>query len=190
MGNKVVVFTEEQLQDYQDCTFLARKEILRIQKKFRNLATDIVPKSMTAGNVSSTVIVPVDTIVKLPELKENPFKRRICEVFSKDGSGNLTFDEFLDMLSIFSEEAPRDIKVFYAFKIYDFNNDNHIGNEDMCTTLKILTVNELNVEEMNQVCNKAIEEADVDGDGKLSYMEFNHVILRSPEFFSTFHIRI
>ena len=50
--------------------------------------------------------------------QENPFKKRICQVFSHDGSGNMTFDDFLDMLNVFSENAPRDLKVYYAFKIY------------------------------------------------------------------------
>ena len=50
-------------------------------------------------------------------LQENPFKRRICEVFSEDGQ-NMTFDDFLDMFSVFSEAAPRDIKAVYAFRIY------------------------------------------------------------------------
>lgn len=40
------------------------------------------------------------------------------EAFSRDGLGNLSFEDFLDALSVFSEQAPRDIKVFYAFKIY------------------------------------------------------------------------
>lgn len=39
-------------------------------------------------------------------------------MFSRDGKGNLTFEDFLDLLSAFSENAPRDVKVFYAFKIY------------------------------------------------------------------------
>ena len=51
-------------------------------------------------------------------LKENPFRKRICEVFSEDGLGHLTFDDFLDMFSVFSEAAPRDVKSVYAFKIY------------------------------------------------------------------------
>jgi hypothetical protein len=29
MGNKIVTFSEEQLEDYQDCTYFTRKEILR-----------------------------------------------------------------------------------------------------------------------------------------------------------------
>lgn len=50
--------------------------------------------------------------------QENPFRRRICEVFAEDRSAALNFDQFLDMYSVFSEAAPREIKVVYAFKIY------------------------------------------------------------------------
>lgn len=117
MGNKVVTFTEQQLDDYQDCTFFTRKEILRVHKRFRELRPDIVPREMTDG-LASTIKVPADNVEKMPELKENPFRRRICEAFSRDGEGDLTFEDFLDLLSVFSEQAPRDIKVFYAFKIY------------------------------------------------------------------------
>lgn len=51
-------------------------------------------------------------------LQENPFRRRICQVFSYDGAGNLTFDDFLDMFSVFSEMAPLQLKLKYAFRIY------------------------------------------------------------------------
>ena len=38
-------------------------------------------------------------------LQENPFRRRICEVFSPDGDGSLTFDDFLNMMSVLSESV-------------------------------------------------------------------------------------
>lgn len=60
----------------------------------------------------------------------------------------------------------------------------------MLEVLKSLTRNELIPEEHQQIADKVIEEADVDGDGKLSYLEFEHVITRAPDFLSTFHIRI
>lgn len=60
----------------------------------------------------------ISVILRFVCLQENPFRQRICQVFSRDGKGNLTFEDFLDLLSVFSEQAPRDIKVFYAFKIY------------------------------------------------------------------------
>lgn len=51
------------------------------------------------------------------------FAERVCESFSKDGYGNLNFEEFLDCLSVFSEHAPRDLKIYYAFRIYDYDGD-------------------------------------------------------------------
>lgn len=74
--------------------------------------------------------------------------------------------------------------------VADFDGDQHIGPGDIETALKLLTQGELGQEEVAQICEKAVEEADVDGDGKLSYMEFEHVILRAPDFLSTFHIRL
>jgi len=56
--------------------------------------------------------------------------------------------------------------------------------------LRLLTRNALTPEEVAQVCEMVIEESDIDGDGKLSFVEFEHVITRAPEFLSTFHIRI
>lgn len=112
------------------------------------------------------------------------------------------------MLSVFSEAAPRDIKVFYAFRTYgmsefsdkfskshyidliDFDNDGFIGPEDIDTVLILLTNEELTVEERQQIIEKVMEESDVDGDGKLSFIEFEHCITRAPDFLSTFHIRI
>lgn len=89
----------------------------RVHKHFRSLRPDIVPKEMTQDQASSVRLSHNDISV-LEELRENPFKQRICEAFSRDGLGNLAFEDFLDLLSVFSEHCPRDIKVFYAFKIY------------------------------------------------------------------------
>lgn len=72
----------------------------------------------------------------------------------------------------------------------DFDGDQHIGPNDLEQALRLLTRNELSPEEIAQVCEKVVEECDVDGDGKLSFMEFEHVITRAPEFLSTFHIRM
>ncbi|CAH0724533.1 unnamed protein product, partial [Brenthis ino] len=189
MGNKVVTFTEQQLEDYQDCTFFTRKEILRVFKRFREVNPELVPKRMTE-NQAHTIAVPVEEIEKLPELKENPFKRRICQVFSHDGTGNLTFEDFLDMMSVFSEAAPRDIKAWYAFRIYDLDDDMYIGREDLLEATRLLTKGELQAQERDEIVASVLDEADVDGDGRLSFMDFEHVVVRAPDFLSTFHIRV
>ncbi|CAF4638165.1 unnamed protein product, partial [Rotaria magnacalcarata] len=49
---------------------------------------------------------------------ENPFRKRIVEVFSSQPDGSLSFEDFLDMMNVFSQNAPKSVKVSYAFKIY------------------------------------------------------------------------
>ena len=54
--------------------------------------------------------VPIDSLVKnLPELHVNPFAKRLCEVFSHDNDV-MMFEEFLDMMSVLSENAPREVR--------------------------------------------------------------------------------
>ena len=48
----------------------------------------------------------------------NPFNDRIVKVFSSSGTGDMTFEDFLDMMSVFSDGAPKNVKVEYAFRIY------------------------------------------------------------------------
>ncbi|XP_076177519.1 calcium and integrin-binding family member 2 [Ptiloglossa arizonensis] len=199
MGNKVATFTEEQLEDYQDCTFFTRKEILRIFKRFREMGDPgLVPRSMTPQQASS-LRIPVSCLTRIPELKENPFRQRMSEVFAKrpnTGQSSsaetegICFEEFLEMMSVFSEQAPRDLKVFYAFKIYDFDEDGVLGSSDLERTCQQLVQGGLNADEVATVCRKVLEESDIDGDGVLSYLEFEHVVTRASDFMATFHIRI
>ncbi|KAF7492446.1 hypothetical protein SSS_01111 [Sarcoptes scabiei] len=137
-----------------------------------------------------TITIPMEKIIKMTELKENPFKVRICKVFSHDGTGNMTFNDFIDMLSVLSENASRDNKLYYAFKIYDFNEDQLINADDIEQVIQTLTRNELTQEEVAIVRDKVLEEADIDDDKCISFSEFRHVISRAPEFLNTFHMRI
>ncbi|XP_038632476.1 calcium and integrin-binding family member 3 [Scyliorhinus canicula] len=187
MGNKQSIFTAQQLDAYQDCTFFTRKEILRLFHRYRDLAPQLVPLNYKDN---PDVKIPYELIGSMPELKDNPFRQRIAEVFSEDSEGNMTLDDFLDMFSALSEMAPRDLKACYAFKIYDFNNDNFICKSDLEKTLIKLTRNELTPEEVRLVCEKVLDESDLDNDGKLSLEDFQHMIIRAPDFLSTFHIRI
>ena len=60
--------------------------------------------------------------------QENPFRERISEVFTQcrdpghSTDEGICFEEFLEMMSVFSDQAPRDLKVYYAFKIYGKTN--------------------------------------------------------------------
>ncbi|XP_033211043.1 calcium and integrin-binding family member 3 [Belonocnema kinseyi] len=196
MGNKVAIFTEEQLEDYQDCTFFTRKEILRIHKRFREIGgPGVVPQTMTPHEASN-LRLPLSCLEKIHELKENPFRERISEVFTQcrdpghSADEGICFEEFLEMMSVFSDQAPRDLKVHYAFKIYDFDNDGVLGLNDLEQTCTQLVRGGLSSEEIDMICEKVIEESDIDSDGALSFLEFEHVVTRAADFLSTFHLRI
>ncbi|XP_018019494.1 calcium and integrin-binding family member 3 [Hyalella azteca] len=189
MGNKVAAFTEDQLEEYQVCTYLNRQNILRAHRLFRQVTGGDAPKVMNR-NATATVTAPFSQLDKLPLLKDNPFRRRICQVFSEDASGNLNFDQFLDLFSAFSDAAPREIKVVYAFKIYDFDEDGFLGGEDLLAAVQHLTHGQLSPEECNSVVKKVLEEADLDCDGRLSPSEFSHTILKCPYFLQNFKLRV
>ncbi|KAI6181972.1 Calcium and integrin-binding family member 2 [Aphelenchoides fujianensis] len=198
------VFTSQQLDEYQDCTFFTKKDILRLYKRFYALNPSKVGTNMQ-DNRASIITLTFEEVEKMPELRvsgkskecahesfvqENPFRRRICEVFSEDGCGNLTFDDFLDMFSVFSETAPLHLKLKYAFRIYDYDGDDQLGHDDLSKTIRCLTRDELTDEEVEFIIERIIEEADLDSDDQISYQEFEHAVSRSPDFQRVFHIRI
>ena len=92
-----------------------------------------------------TMKLPNIQLTKCPELKENPFRKRICKIFSTDSSGDLSFNDFMLLFSRYDklkrhfkdidfslcERSPREIKLHYAFSIYDFDGDNFIGVGDI-----------------------------------------------------------
>ena len=46
-----------------------------------------------------------DELLSMPELAINPLRERIAHVFSRDGTGTMTFDDFLDFLSVFNPKV-------------------------------------------------------------------------------------
>ncbi|XP_052830722.1 calcium and integrin-binding protein 1 [Octopus bimaculoides] len=136
-----------------------------------------------------------ETICRLPELKVNPFKDRICKVFSSSDDGSMTFEDFLDMMSVFSDSAPKNVKVNYAFKIYDFSNNNMITSQDLKEVVQRITMpdessDKLVDEDLQLLIDNIMEEADLDNDDCLSFQEFEHVLSKSPDFASSFCIHL
>ncbi|XP_029204706.2 calcium and integrin-binding family member 2-like isoform X2 [Acropora millepora] len=67
MGNKQAAFTENQLEDYQDCTYFNRADILRIHKRYRDLNPEVIPKDFTGLEVQPKL--KYKFLQQLPELK-------------------------------------------------------------------------------------------------------------------------
>ena len=67
------------------------------------------------------VCVFVQETARVDELRCNPFSARIVYLFSEDGSGELTFQKFINMMSVFSGRTSRQTKAVWAFALWDFD---------------------------------------------------------------------
>nr|XP_054772298.1 calcium and integrin-binding family member 2-like [Lytechinus pictus] len=178
MENSVVVGL-----DFPELTFFSKKEILHVHKRFHLLDPEAVRRDK--------MHVFQWKNFELPELKVNPFKDRICKVFSSDDDGSLTFEDFLDMMSVFSDSAPKSMKAEYAFRIYDFDEDDFISSADIREMVNRLTgEQQITDDDMQHLINNIFDEADLDDDDALSFAEFEHVISKAPDFMNTFRIRL
>ena len=59
-----------------------------------------------------------------------------------------------------------------AFKVYDIDRDGFISNGELFIVLKMMVGNNLRDNQLQQIVDKTIMEADLDGDGKVSFQEF------------------
>lgn len=64
----------------------------------------------------------------------------------------------------------------------DYDDDHFISGKDIEQTCTALTNGQLTSEEIAVVREKILEETDHDGDDRISFAEFQHVIARAPDF--------
>ncbi|KAF6214137.1 hypothetical protein GE061_008876 [Apolygus lucorum] len=184
MGQKCSQFTEEELQDYQDLTYFTKKEVLQVHNKFKILAPEKVGHNRNAK-------LPMNKVLQYPELRVNPFGDRICKIFSSSHDGDCTFEDFLDMMSVFCEAAPTAVKAEHAFRIFDFDGDDMLGIADLREVIdRLIGPHRLTDSEMAHLVQNILAEADLDDDGALSFAEFEHVVDKSPDFSSVFKIHL
>jgi serine/threonine-protein phosphatase 2B regulatory subunit len=63
-----------------------------------------------------------------------------------------------------------------TFNVYDIDRDGYISNGELYLVLKMMVGSNLKEAQLQQIVDKTIMEADADGDGKISFEEFMHVV--------------
>jgi calcium and integrin-binding protein 1 len=79
------------------------------------------------------------------------------QVFS-DNQNDMSFEDFLDMASVFSEGATRDVKSSYAFRMYDFDDDGYLGEDDLRATVRFLIGAEKSPTEKNHLTDEQVND--------------------------------
>ncbi|XP_073129345.1 calmodulin-like [Henckelia pumila] len=110
----------------------------------------------------------------IQSLNENPTPEEIQEMMNADGDGDVTtvsFDKFLSIMARKMKENVAD-ELIEAFKVFDRDQDGFISAVELRNVM-INLGEKLTDEEAEQM----IREADVDGDGLVSYEEFVRMMI-------------
>lgn len=79
-------------------------------------------------------------------------------------------------LSAFSSKGNKEQKLRFAFKVYDIDRDGYISNGELFIVLKMMVGSNLKDQQLQQIVDKTIMEADLDHDGKISFEEFTKMV--------------
>lgn len=117
-----------------------------------------------------------DEFLSLPQVSSNPLATRMIAIFDEDGGGDVDFQEFVSGLSAFSSKGNKEEKLRFAFKVYDIDRDGYISNGELFIVLKMMVGSNLKDQQLQQIVDKTIMEADLDHDGKISFEEFQKMV--------------
>merc|ERR1712046_163241 len=135
-------------------------------------------KNFNLFDKKRTGAIPIaDMGTVLRSLGQNPTEaelQALMEEVDKDKSGTIEFDEFVDLMSRTNktqEQMEEEIK--NAFLTFNADGSGFITREELIETLTTMgdPVDEETITGM-------IQEADVDGDGKINYEEFTKIMLQ------------
>ena len=141
-----------------------RDEVDRLRKRFMKLDKD------NSGTIER------EEFLSLPQVSSNPLSTRMIAIFDEDGGGDVDFQEFVSGLSAFSSRGNKEEKLRFAFKVYDIDRDDYISNGELFIVLKMMVGSNLKDQQLQQIVDKTIMEADKDGDGKISFDEFKSMV--------------
>ncbi|KAF7707126.1 caltractin [Silurus meridionalis] len=107
------------------------------------------------------------------EPKKEEIKKMIVDV-DKDGTGKISFDHFLAVMSQKMAEKDSKEEILKAFRLFDDDETGKISFRNLKRVAKELGEN-LTDEELQEM----IEEADRDGDGEVSQQEFLRIMKKT-----------
>ena len=105
----------------------------------------------------------------------NLTEKEISEIMGEndsDNDGKLKFEEVLFMINNRSKEIDTEDELIEAFRIFDKEGKGYIGMEEIRHLLLMLGES-MTSEEIEEI----ITQADLDGDGKVSYQDFAKLML-------------
>jgi len=111
---------QESAANQPETAQFSSKEIKRISKRF-----------------SEYDYLTISQIESMPEFSLNRMFARVAKLMDKQCDEQISFSIFVHVLWIFSEKASTNVKLEYAFKVFDADNDGVINASDLYQVLCI-----------------------------------------------------
>ncbi|KAK9484040.1 hypothetical protein V1527DRAFT_471281 [Lipomyces starkeyi] len=156
--------SKELIDNLVSSTNFSAEEVDRLRKRFMKIDRD------NSGTIDR------NEFLAIPAIATNPLASRLIAIFDEDGGGDVDFQEFLTGLSAFSSKGGSDEKLRFAFNVYDMDKDGYISNGELFIVMKMMVGSNLKDQQLQQIVDKTIMEADRDGDGKINFAEFVEMV--------------
>ncbi|KAI6199066.1 hypothetical protein M3Y96_00587100 [Aphelenchoides besseyi] len=178
---------EAEAQAIEQETGFTRSQIVRLHKRFKNL------------DRKKRGYLEREDFLSISELNMNPLGDRIVDAFFVESvnhpdpnyrvynaadDNRITFPQFVRVLSYFRPvdlEEPeqgsnsRINKLRFAFSMYDLNKNNYITREEFKFILNSMVGTSITAEQLDNIAERTIKEADLDNDDRISFREFCRV---------------
>ncbi len=141
-----------------------------------------------ASSVTDDGVIDRNEFRKAMGLSQSLFVDRLFQLFDENNNGLINFPEFLTGLSILCIRGTLEEKMSFSFRIYDFDNDHKISNEELTSMLKTsLSENGLSLTpaQIEQIIRGTFKEADKNGDGFIDFDEYKRIVDKQPSILSS-----
>jgi calcineurin B family protein 1 len=179
MGNKSsLMLQDEEIAAIQTETGFSPSQIERLYSRFTSLDKG------DNGTLSR------EDFLRIPELAINPLGDRIVQAFFAETDGyeeRLNFRQFMRVLARFrptkknreNKLNSREDKLRFAFKMYDLDDDQKISRDELLSVLHMMVGSNISTEQLSNIADRTIMEADKDGDQCITFEEFCKTLERT-----------
>ncbi|XP_071079016.1 uncharacterized protein [Haliotis cracherodii] len=112
-------------------------------------------------------------------LGQNPNDEELQEILEEvdaDGNGYIDFEEFLGMMAKKMQSRDSEEEIKEAFKVFDKESKGYLTSDELRHIMTTMG-EKLTHEDVDDM----IREADLDGDGKIDYLEFSKMLASGCE---------
>jgi len=172
------------LQELVNQTHFTEAEIQKLHAHFKQISTSI----------RSDGVIDLAEFQQALGLKNSVFAERLFNVFDKNKDEVINFREFVCGLSVFCSKGTLEEKLQLSFRIYDHDEDGYIDKGELMSMLRAIMGDNLifNLSEshMKALVDSTFNEADINGDGLISFLEYKELVMKHPSILNSLTLNL